>query len=75
MKQLTTISGYSMNTEQDLMNALRLMMKTKSVSDIAAKAGVGEQTMRNWLSGRNVPSLGLLIVVFQTIGRPIKFNF
>lgn len=64
-----------MNSTKELISALRLILSTQSIAKVSKVAGVGEQTIRNWLSGASEPTLGMLIAVFQACGHPIKFNF
>ena len=64
-----------MNNTSELLGALRLILSTMSIQRVAQASGVGEQTIRNWLSSVSEPSLGLLIAVFQACGHPIKFSF
>ena len=72
MKRLRT---FTMHSTKELLESLRLILSTRSISKVAYASGVGEQTIRNWLSSLSEPSLGLLIAVFQACGHPIKFSF
>ena len=66
-----------MKTTKHLVDNLRLILSTMSIPKVARASGVGEQTIRNWLSDtmETEPTLGLLIAVFQACGHPIKFSF
>ena len=65
-----------MNTTKELLEALKLILAKTSISKVAQLSGVGEQTIRNWVSGKTgEPALGSLIAVFQACGHQIKFSF
>ena len=65
-----------MNTTKELLAVLKTVIANFNIAKVAEASGVGEQTIRNWLSGKTgEPALGSLIAVFQSCGHPIKFSF